>query len=273
MMKISQITTYPIKSLAGITQSSATLTHRGLQYDRRWMLVNENGRFLTQREYPQMALFRPTLTEDHLVVFAPHQIDNQIEIPLEGPREQPAKMVQVWGDTVMAITVDSQIDEWFADHLGVHCRLVYMPAESKRPIKEKYGITDGQVSFADSSPILIIGENALADLNTRLEAPLPMDRFRPNLVFTGGIPYEEETWGPFRIGDVPFTPTKACVRCSVTTIDQQTGIVGKEPLRTLAAYKANNQQVTFGLLAAWTPDAEDAPFPTLSVGDAIELGV
>lgn len=270
-MEISQIITYPVKSLAGIKQKKALLYPRGLQYDRRWMLINENGRFITQREFPRMAQFRPMLTDDHLLVYAPEQMENPIEIPLTSPKEQPAKMVQIWNDTVMAITMDSTIDEWFTDWLKTPCRLVYMPDESKRPLNPAFELPNGKLSFSDGGPILVVGEASLRDLNARLKEPLLMERFRPNLVFNDGVPYEEEHWKGFQINDEDFKALKPCVRCKITTIDQQTAEVGKEPLQTLSTYKKGEKGITFGLLASWQfPEEEtEETAVEIKVGDSI----
>ncbi|MEN0005226.1 MAG: MOSC N-terminal beta barrel domain-containing protein [Bacteroidota bacterium] len=268
-MRISQIITYPIKSLGGFQQTTAVVTPQGLQFDRRWMLVTPEGKFLTQRTFPRMALFKTALSGDYLKVTAPNQLDSFIEIPLEAPKEQPAKMVEVWASDVMALQVNPEFDTWFSRHLGTECQLVYMPEESKRPIKAKYNIPNGVVSFADSNPILIIGEASLNDLNNRLESPVEMNRFRPNLVVEGSVPYGEEEWQQVSVGPVHFRVAKACTRCKMITINQSTAAVGQEPLKTLATYKAKNNQIDFGVLVAWANEEWSGGTPMISLGDEV----
>ena len=262
-LQLSEIHIYPIKSLGGIRLSEAQLTPRGLAYDRRWMLVDEQG-FLTQREIPRMALLEVSLQADYLEVRSPTGA-SPLTIPLTLPRDASTKPVPIWDDTTTAQPVSEEADKWFSEILHHPCSLMYMPDFSERT---KVGKTSGKVqpvSFADSYPALLIGQASLDDLNTRLTEPVPMNRFRPNLVFTGGEAYEEDQWHEFNIGDATCWAEKSCVRCSVVTIDQETSARGKEPLATLAQYRKQDNKVLFGQSILFEPEK------IICEGDAIQV--
>lgn len=155
--------------------------------------------------------------------------------------------VNIWDDTCTAELVSSVADNWFSEILNVKCRLVRMPESTKRLVDRKYSSEEKSVSFADGYPFLIIGQASLDDLNKKLRQPLPIDRFRPNFVFTGGEPFEEDNWKKFKIGEVVFTALKPCARCMITTIDQDSSEKGFEPLTTLASYRKKDSKVLFGM--------------------------
>ncbi len=250
---LTEINIYPVKSLSGISLNEAEVTDRGLKYDRRWLLVDNNGKFLTQRILPQMSLIKVKI-DNHSLLFT-HKLKKELNfsLPLENNNLKQSKVV-IWNNIVNAVYVGQQADEWFSQALGFKCRLVYMPDESKRFVDKKYAAKNEVVSFADAYPFLLIGQSSLDDLNSRLLASpnlsgkekLPMNRFRPNLVFSGGEPFTEDKMKIFRIGGVTFFPVKPCSRCVVTTVNQDTGVKGKEPLVTLATYRAQNNQIMFG---------------------------
>ena len=242
-MIVSEINIYPIKSAKGIPLSSAMVEEQGLQYDRRWMLVGNNGLFLTQRKIPRMALMDVRVKPDSLLVNAPGM--NELIIPFE-VKKSDSMMVTVWDDTVQAFTISGEIDEWFSRFLDYPCKLVQMRKESTRPVEQKYAIQNDQVSFADSFPLHLISEASLQDLNSRLETPVPMNRFRPNLVIRGCKSYEEDTWRVIKIGSVKFHVVKACARCTIPTVDQATAAQGKEPIQTLRQYRTVDGKVLFG---------------------------
>ncbi|MGV3539162.1 MAG: MOSC domain-containing protein [Rufibacter sp.] len=243
---LSEINIYPIKSLGGISLSSAQVEERGLQYDRRWMLIDESGVFLTQRKLAQMALLQVAMGPDGLVVTHKEKDLPPLHVPFETTSTR-SLLVTVWEDICFAYIVSPEANAWFTHALGVDCRLVYMPDNSIRLIDPNYAKHNEKVSFADGYPFLIIGQESLNDLNSRLAEPVPMNRFRPTFVFTGGQPYDEETWKTFKIGDVLFYGAKPCGRCNVTTIDQATAQAGQEPLKTLAEYKKQGSKVIFGM--------------------------
>jgi uncharacterized protein len=267
-MQITALYTYPIKSLAGIPLQNAALTARGLAYDRRWMLLGHDGRFLTQRELPQMALLQPELTAEGLRI---HHRSRQLVpllLPLPGPEPAPRLDVQVWDDFCPAAPVGEEADGWFSEALQMQCRLVYMPEDVVRPLSPAYGQPGEIVGFADSCPLLVIGEASLAELNSRLASPVPMNRFRPNIVFSGGQAFEEDGWGNFYIGSVPLRGIRPCGRCQVVNIAQETGQPGKEPLRTLSTYRQRGHKILFGLHAAWLPQPGEET-ARLNLGDVV----
>jgi len=243
MLKVSQLFIYPIKSLGGISLNKATVTERGFEYDRRWMLIDENQRFLSQREVAQMSLLKVKIEDAGLLVS--HTTNKPLLIPFK-PLTTETCQVVIWDDTCTAIYVSAEADEWFTKTLGLKCSLVYMPDNSKRQVDEKYAPIGQITSFSDAYPFMILGQATLNDLNNRLTETLPIDRFRPNIVFTGGKPFEEDILDHFTIGDVNFNGVKLCARCILTTINQANAIKAKEPLKTLASYRRKNNNIYFG---------------------------
>ncbi|MDB5130394.1 MAG: hypothetical protein JWR02_143 [Mucilaginibacter sp.] len=243
MLQISGLYIYPIKSLAGIAVKEAAITATGFEHDRRWMLVDENSRFISQREVPQLALLQVTIEKDGLRV-AHKSSGDSIAIPFKSAGNEIT--VSIWDDTCTGKYVSKEVDGWFKATLDINCRLVYMPDTSKRMVDQRYAPGDAITSFSDAYPFLIIGQASLDDLNSRLGEALPMNRFRPNIVFTGGKPYEEDLFAHFKIGNVDFYGVKLCDRCVITTIDQTSLSRGKEPLKTLAEYRRKNNKILFG---------------------------
>ena len=247
MLKLSEIYIYPIKSLGGIRLEKANITTRGLENDRRFMLVDENGQFLSQREYPQLAIFQTEIEGDFLKI-TDKKTGQNLKVNLSPNSQSLALSVTIWDDTTTAIEVSQEASEWFSQALGIPARLVYMHEESQRKVESNYALTgDDITSFSDGYPILIAGQSSLDDLNNRLENPVNINRFRPNFVFTDGEPFEEDAWHEFTIGDVRFFGVKPCSRCIMTTIDQETGEKkGKEPLLTLNKYRKAGNKILFG---------------------------
>jgi hypothetical protein len=242
-LKLSEIWIYPVKSLGGIRLTSAKVLGKGLQYDRRFMLVDSDNKFITQRVHASMALFKMSIEEDNLLV---HYHDDTLTVPLEPAIPGPPVTVQIWDDTVIACETDHTINQWFSERLKFDCRLVYFPEANARPVDARYSIHEEHVSLADAYPLLLIGQSSLDDLNTRLAEPVPMNRFRPNLVFTGGDAYEEDGWKKFSIAGCGFAAVKPCARCVLITVDQETAKKGAEPLKTLARYRTRDNKVYFG---------------------------
>ena len=240
---LTQIWIYPIKSLGGIRLPSAIVMEKGLQYDRRWMLVDGDGKFMTQRVYPSMALFKLTLEATNIIV--DHKGDS-LHLSLNHANRPGALEVQIWDDLVSAVEVSPEHSLWFTERLGIKCRLVYFPEENARPVDPAYKVNDEHVSLADAYPFLIIGQSSVDDLNKKLVQPVPINRFRPNFVFIGGEPYEEDTWKNFTIGSNRFFGVKPCARCVLTTVNQETGEKGDEPLRTLSIYRKQDNKIYFG---------------------------
>ena len=244
MLIVSELFIYPIKSMGGIALSSATVTNRGFQYDRRWMLVDEQNIFITQRSFPQMALLQVSVTATGLHV--QHKITGDaINIPFV-PASTATSMVQIWNDTCPAQFISDTADKWFSQILSITCRLVFMPDTSNRKVEEAYAVNNEITSLSDGYPFLLIGQSSLNDLNSRLAEPLPINRFRPNIVFTGGQAFQEDCLKHFTINSIHFYGVKLCSRCQVTTINQDNGVIAKEPLKTLALYRKKNNKVYFG---------------------------
>jgi len=263
-IRVQDIFIYPIKSLKGIRLESAIALERGFQYDRRWMLVDRSGLFLTQRTHHQMALIQVELQEDHLQVSCSQTDLDSIQIPYD-LQSQSQIEVEVWDDRMMASLVDTSFDRWFSDVLGIDCQLVIMPESTQRKVSPKYAVNGESVSFADGMPYLIIGQESLNHLNSKLANQVTMDRFRPNIVFAGGESYCEDNWKNIRIGAVDFCVVKPCARCVLITVDQSTGERGKEPLRTLSSYRTVNNKVYFGQNALALEEG------VIQVGDSIHF--
>jgi hypothetical protein len=277
-MHISEINIYPIKSLKGISLETAHVEERGLQYDRRWMLTDAGGMFMTQREFPRMATISVWLEDDGLGVAADRFGD--VFIPFK-PDTGNKQQVTIWQSVCEGAIYGGALNEWFSDVLGTSCQLVYMPDDSRRSVNPRFDRGDEVVSFADGYPLMLLGEASLADLNSRLNEPLPMNRFRPNLVVSDSDAFAEDNWKTVRVGDARFRSTKPCERCVITTIEQSNGeVAGKEPLRTLASFRmaktvmpneyemlgVNATAVLFGQnLIAETVGT------TVSVGDPVEV--
>ncbi|GGK66971.1 MOSC domain-containing protein [Rufibacter glacialis] len=261
---LSEIYIYPIKSLGGISLTSAEVEERGLQYDRRWMLIDDSGIFLTQRKIAEMALLQVALSPEGLLVTHKSRVLAPLLVPYEANSTR-STLVTIWDDICFAFIVSPEANAWFSEALGINCRLVYMPENSIRLIDPNYAKHNEKVSFSDGYPFLIIGQESLNDLNARLTDPVPMNRFRPNFVFTGGQPYAEEQWKTFKIGNVLFYGAKPCGRCNVTTIDQDTAQAGKEPLQTLASYQSKGNKVIFGMNLIGLSTG------TVAVGDPISV--
>ncbi len=270
MRTLSEIWTYPIKSLGGIPLAEAKVEPRGLQYDRRWMLVDDTGRFVSQREIPRMALLGTAVEPPYLTVFWRNNPSEKIQIPLEAPvGELEELQVQIWDDQCPARVLPSEINNWFSENLEQNLRLVFMPDTSRRPADGRYAPKGYHVSFADGFPFLIIGQASLEDLNSRLAQPLPMNRFRPNFVFTGGQPFEEDTWGQFAIGGQQFRGVKPCGRCIIPTTDQETATRTAEPLKTLATFRMKGNKILFGQNLVWLGAAQGGAGERVRVGELI----
>lgn len=243
-LHLSAIYIYPIKSLGGFAVDSAKVGERGLELDRRWMLVDANNQFLTQRNHPAMALLQVSANDGQLMVQVKNSTE-KISIPQQ-PQTSAVFQATVWDDTCDVVAASPEADAFFSDYLGQHCRLVYMPDSSIRPVDARYDRDNNYTSLSDGYPFLIIGQSSLDALNSRLDEALPMNRFRPNLVVNGAEPHAEDTWNEIRIGEATFYGVKPCGRCIVTTTNQDTAEVGKEPLRTLAKYRKAGHKILFG---------------------------
>ena len=261
---LSGLYIYPIKSCRGISLDAWDVDGRGLRLDRRWMLVDGDGRFLSQRELPRMALIGVRIGSEHLAVDAPGM--PTLDVPFE-PATDDLVPARIWNDVVMASPAGGEeAGRWFSEFLGVNCALVRLSESTVRPIDPEYGRTDDRVHLADGFPFLLISEASLADLNARLNRPLPMNRFRPNLVVEGCGPFAEDGWDVVRVGAMTFRVVKPCARCVITTVDQGTASTAREPLRTLAKFRRDGDKVLFGQNLIHDEDRG-----TLRVGDPVEV--
>ena len=245
MFTVSELYIYPVKSLGGIAVNSARLTDRGFEHDRRWMVVDKGNRFITQRELPAMALLQVQVTDTGLRIQLKTKRTESIDVPFQPPLPNTVPVV-VWDDTCEAQYAGSRVDEWLSDMLSFDCRLVYMPDHSLRKVDTRYAANNEVTSLSDGYPVLMIGQASLEDVNRRMAIPLPMNRFRPNIVFTGGSAFEEDTMAHFRIQGMDFYAVKPCARCAITTINQDNAVAAKEPLKTLAGYRNRENKVYFG---------------------------
>lgn len=242
-LTVSSLSIYPIKSCGGIGVDAATVQQRGFEHDRRWMLIDSDLRFISQREVPVMATFRLSLGSDHCAVRG--RDGSTLDVPFSPPSPKQVT-VTIWDDVVRAHRVSDEMDEWFSRQLGTSCMLVEMPGNSHRQANLTYARPGDIVSFADAYPVLIAAESSLEDLNRRMEHPVPMNRFRPNIVIRGSEPFAEDQWSAITLPHASFRIVKGCARCVVTTIDQETGVAGSDPLVTLATFRKRQNKVYFG---------------------------
>ena len=246
MPTLSDIILYPVKSCAGISVAQAVLTEAGLEVDgvcdREWMVVDEAGQFLTQREHPRMALVTPSLTAGALELSAPGLSPHVVGQSTGGATIG----VRLWDDVVQADDCGDASAAWFSQAIGAPCRLVHFPAGARRLTSTRWtGGIAAPTRFADGYPVLVIGAASLTDMNEKLvaagRAALPMNRFRPNLVVDGLGAFEEDYVEEFTFGALSLKPVKPCPRCPIPSIDQATGIAGDDPLDILQTYRRKPQ--------------------------------
>jgi uncharacterized protein YcbX len=242
---LSALNIYPIKSLGGFSLQQAQMEDTGLQYDRKWMLIDAEGTFITQRKHFELAMLQVSINVDQLTVTHKKDLSRNVSFSLDENTGVNIP-VSIWDDQSRGLEVSTRVNEWFSDFMQMNVRLVQMPSNERRLVDQRYADENEIVSFADGYPCLIISEASLNGLNEKLAEPVHMDRFRPNFVFTGGEPHIEDKFGSFYLGDTLFSAVKPCARCVLTTIDQQTGIKGHEPLKTLASYRMEGKKVLFG---------------------------
>lgn len=247
-MILSGLHIYPIKSAAAVDLTQSRVDELGLLHDRRMMVVERTGRMVTQRGAPRLALVRPVFDGDRVVVSAPGMPDLAFE---RDPGDGIPLDVEVWGDWCRATRAPREVDRWFSAFLDREVRFVHLPATTVREVDPTFAPPGSRVGFADGFPFLMTTEASLADLNARLSAlvppsPIPMDRFRPNLVISGAGAWDEDGWRELRIGTLRFVVAKPCARCVITTVDQRTGETSREPLETLASFRKAGNKVLFG---------------------------
>jgi uncharacterized protein YcbX len=260
-LRLAAIYRYPLKSAAGLACEQATLDDFGIAGDRRWLLVDPAGDFLSQRRLPALALLQAEARGDGLALAFGGE---QLAVP--GPAAgAAARAVTVWGDRVTALDAGDAAADWLGVRLGTACRLVHMPDDCRRPVDPAYAPAGRRVSFADGFPLLLLTQASLDGLNARLPAPVPMDRFRPNLVIDGAAPHAEDGWRRLRIGAVTVDLVKPCSRCAIPAIDQATAARDPHINRVLAGYRRRDGAVLFG-----QNGLHDGP-GTLAVGDPVTV--
>ena len=270
--RISRLFVYPVKSCAGVELQEAILTDTGLDLDRAWMVVDEQGEFVTQRELPRMALVRPQLKHHEVVLRAPGMLALHLAIDAV---EEPVK-VRVWDDTVAAYDMGAVAAQWFSDFLGKPLRLVRFDPEDQRLSNKQWtGGLDAANQFSDGYPLLVIGEGSLAQLNEKLQAaghgPVGIERFRPNIVLAGLEAHDEDRISTLRVeADQPvqLKPVKPCPRCPIPNIDPATAQSDPVVTDTLQGYRRDDRvggAVTFGMNAIVLQGIDE----TLRVGQRV----
>ena len=243
MSKVTALHVYPIKSCQGLSLKSSRFDAIGPLYDRRFMLVDPNGKFISQREFPRMALIETLIAPTSINVKVP-------DVPLLKvaltTRSDARREVEIWGGRGDAEDAGDHAADWFSSFLQTECRLVHFPDDGFRPVDPKYARFEARVAFADGYPALLTSEASLKDLNERAPEHIPMNRFRPNIVIDGESPFEEDGWRKVRIGEVVLDVVKPCSRCTITTVNQRNAAVGTEPLTTLATFRKQGNAVNFG---------------------------
>lgn len=239
---VTELYIYPIKSLAGIAVQSAKAEEMGFENDRRWMLIDEENQFITQREHPRLSQFYPKIKEDKIEI---SHHDSTHEFLIDESLNEPI-FSKVWDDDSKVVEVNKASSKWISKELGFSCKLVKIINKGDRKHNSSRLNQTLDVSLADGYPYLLIGSESLDQLNERLKEKITMQRFRPNIVISTVVAHEEDFFDTFQIGDVKFKSAKPCGRCVMVNNDPKTGIVLKEPLKTLSTYRTSNNNVFFG---------------------------
>jgi uncharacterized protein YcbX len=260
-MRVAQIHVFPVKSLSGFSPQQAVVRPWGLAGDRRFMVVRPDGGFLTQRDFPAMAVIGAAILPEGLRLSAVGRA------PVAAMPEGAPFEVAVWKDRVLANGCGAAADGWLSEVLNTPCRLVYLDDPGRRKIAAAWRQGEESVSFADGFPVLLTSLESLEDLNARMAQPVGISRFRGNIVVEGAAAWDEDFWGVVRVGSVRFRVAKPCERCVVTTVEQETGTRPDktEPLRTLATFRRDARGVMFGQNLIPLEEGE------IEVGDAVEV--
>lgn len=260
---LASIHIYPFKSCAPLTLARARVQARGIEHDRRWMVVDADGKFITGRKHPRLTLVHAVPVDEGLQLSAP----GMPELLLVPPRSAARCNVEVWGSRVDALVAEATANSWISSFLGIVARFVHMDDACRRAVDPDHSQPGDIVSFADGYPLLAISQAALDLLNAKLVQPVPMLRFRPSIVIAGTAAHAEDGWKRLRVGEVEFDVVKPCIRCVFTTVDFERGEFDEsgEPLRTLLGYRRTPKGVSFGqnLIPRGTG--------TLHVGDVVEV--
>lgn len=276
---VSELFIHPLKSGRGISVAEIALNRMGVVNDRRWMLVNEKGLFLTQRQHRKMALIRCNILADSsttanceaqaLTFSAPGMAELLVEVPVD--KKASLRAVRVWGDVCEALDCGQAAIDWFSAYLETPASLVYMPDSIYRLVDQRFAKDNQSVNFADGFPLMMIGQGSLDDLNARLSEPVTMQRFRPNMVIAGASAFAEDTWSRVKVQaentDIEFQIAKPCSRCAIPGINPDTGEYGSQLLRVLGSYRKQQGKIYFG---------QNLLGPTsgvIRVGDQVEITI
>ena len=261
---LSEIYIYPVKSLAGIKVSNWVVNKRGLLHDRKWMLIDSDNKFLSQRRLPKMTLIKTQIIDNTLLLST--ATSGSISLLLN-PDDGEECVTTLWKDQCVAKTTTKEADQWLSDFLNIDCQLVYQPENSIRTVDQQYATPTDTVGFSDGFPFLITSEASLASLNEAMGLQLPMLRFRPNLVISQCESYAEDSWREITINNIGFRLPKPCSRCPVPTINLETAVRAKEPLATLNKIRRWNNRVFFGQNALHNVEG------ALSLGDVVTIEI
>lgn len=246
-IEISQLAIYPVKSCAQLQVASAKVDYFGLHMDRRWMVVDESGNFITQRQLARMCLISVSLIENGVMLNAPDAQSCTVTVTNLKQMQQ----VKVWSDRCNGLDCGDEVAIWLSDFLQQTCRLVYFPEDEFRQVDLGFAQQGDRTAFSDGFPFLLISEASLQDLNARIlkqesQPALEMRRFRPNIVVKGCEAFAEDQWKKIQIGNIVLRVVKPCKRCVIPSIDPDTGVKGDEPLKTLLTYRKRDKKILFG---------------------------
>ncbi|MGR3984086.1 MAG: MOSC domain-containing protein [Gammaproteobacteria bacterium] len=263
-LTISELSVYPVKSLAGYAVPQSALTRAGLRHDRRWMVVRADGEFLTQRTHPQMALLQTQVRDGRLVLSSFGMDEHVVPQAADGMARLKSR---VWGDSVDAVELGAATDAWLSQALDTECKLVVFPDDQMRQCDPQYAAPGEHTHFADGFPLLVVSKASLDNLNAKLAQPVGIERFRANIVIDGCEAHAEDAWPRMRVNGAEIRLVKQCARCSVPTVDPQTGaLAGPEPIHTLSSYRARAGEVFFGMNAVVEREG------VIRVGDEVVVG-
>jgi len=242
---ISKLSIYPVKSTKGIDLNSMPLTKTGPEYDRRWMVIDDNGKFITQRKHAMMCLIETQLSENSLILRAPNM--SELVLPLNTSYSQYALLhSEVWGTEVSGYDCGNEAAQWLSDFLGRTCRLITMPDSIERRVDPNFAKHGELVAYADGFPLLVVSQASLDDFNNKLDAPIAMERFRPNIVISGCEPYAEDSWQTLNVAGIELSLVKPCSRCIIPSIDPQTAEKQMQVNEALMQYRRRDRKTFFG---------------------------
>ena len=243
-LHVSSLWQYPVKSMTGVSLSQMRVNSWGPDLDRRWMVVDSNKRFLTQRQLPSMCLLAASHTANGVRIQSLN--DKAISIEVAEPVAEATYPVSVWSDVCEAMDAGDQAAVFLSEILGQSVRLCFMSENIHRQVDRQFAATGTRVSFADGFPFLLCSESSLAALSTALGRSLDMRRFRPNIVVSGAEAFAEDAWRRIRIGALEFELVKPCARCAIPTINLASAAREADVFKMLRAERSKNGEVYFG---------------------------